>query len=64
MLLLLICETLGLCLNTVTADDKYSLWNSENSPKPIKMQLYREQKYFRQISAAFLISISKFEHFE
>ena len=41
MLLLLLSETLGLFLNTMTADDKYSLWNSENLPKPIKMQLYR-----------------------
>ena len=36
----------GLFVNTSTADDKYSLLNSDNLTQPIKMQLSRKQKTF------------------
>ena len=35
MSLLVICEILGLFVNTLTADHKYSLCDSENSQQPI-----------------------------
>ena len=39
MSLLLISETLGRVVNTLTADKRYSLCNRENLPKSIEMQL-------------------------
>ena len=39
MFLLVISEILGLLVNTLTVDNKYSLSNSENLPQPIQMQL-------------------------
>ena len=46
MSLLLISEILGLFVNAVTVDDKYSLRNSENLPQKIQMILSKKQKYF------------------
>ena len=42
--LLVICEVLGIFVNTLTADDKYSHCNSENLQLLIQMQLSKEQK--------------------
>ena len=39
MSLLVISEFLRLFVNTLTADDKYSLRNTENLYQPIQMQL-------------------------
>ena len=55
---LLISEILGLFVNTLTADDKYSLRNSENLPRPFQMHLSKKQKIGN------LKSTSNFEHFE
>ena len=44
--LLLIYKMFGLFVNTSTADDKYSLLNSDNLTQPIKMQLSRKRKTF------------------
>ena len=44
MSLLVISEILGIKVNTLIADDKYSLCNSENLMKPIQMQLPKKQK--------------------
>ena len=38
MSLLVICEILGLFVNTSTADDKYSLFNRENLPQRIQIE--------------------------
>ena len=38
MSLLVICEVLGLFVNTLTADDKYSLFNRENLPQRIQIE--------------------------
>ena len=38
MSLLVICEILGLFVNTLTADDKYSLFNRENLPQRIQIE--------------------------
>ena len=63
MSLLVISEILGLFLNTLTTDEKYSLRNSENLSESIKMQLSKTQKTFSVLLAAFLKSLSNFEHF-
>ena len=44
--LLVICKVLGLFVNTLTADDKYSLLNRDNLTQPIHMQLSQKQKNF------------------
>ena len=43
---LVICEILGLHVNTLTADNKYFLCNSENFPQPIQMQFIKNKKHF------------------
>ena len=45
MSLFVIWELLGVFVNTMTADDKYSFRDSENLPQPIQMQLFKK-KYF------------------
>ena len=36
------------CVNTFTADDKYSLLNRDNLTQPIQMHLYGKQKTFSE----------------
>ena len=60
----MISEILGLLVNTLTADDKYSLRNSENLSQQIQMHLSKKQKTFSHILAPFLKSTSNFQHFE
>ena len=48
-----ISETLGVFVNTLTADDKYSLCNRKNLPQPIQLQLSKKNKFF----LAFLLYI-------
>ena len=58
--LLLICQILGLLVNTWPADNKDRVLNRENLMIPIRMQLSKQQKTFSE----FLKSILNFEHFE
>ena len=46
MSLLVICKILGLFVNTLTTDGKYSLFNRDNLKQPIQMQLSNKQKRF------------------
>ena len=46
MSLLVICEILQLFVNTLTADGKYSLRNSDNLMQLIQMELYEKRKVF------------------
>ena len=39
-----ISQILGLLVNSLTANDKYSLRNSENLAQPNQMQLIQKQK--------------------
>ena len=64
MSLLLISENLALFVNKVTADDKYSLCNSETLQQPFQMQLSKKQKLFSELLALILKRTSNFEHFE
>ena len=60
----MICEILGHFVNTLTADDKFSLPNIDNLPQPIQMQFSKKRIIFSQFFRPFLKSILIFEHFE
>ena len=60
MSLLVIGQILGLFVNTLTPDDKYSLRNSEFLLQTIEMQLSKKQKTFSQFFANFLKITSNF----
>ena len=62
MSLLVLCDILGYFVDTMTANDKYSLPNSANLRQPIQMQLCKKQKVFSQIFVVFLKSTSNFQH--
>ena len=50
-------------VNTLTADDKYSLLNRDNLTQPIWAELSKEQTAFSQLLLAFWKSTLNFEHF-
>ena len=60
---LVIYKTLGLFINILTADDKYSLLNKDNLAQPIQMQLSKK-KMFSKLFSSFFKCRSNFEHFE
>ena len=64
MCLLLISEILGLFVNALTADDKYSFRNRKNLQYPIRTQLSKKQKTAVRFCAAFQKKTSNFERFE
>ena len=49
-------------VNTLTADDMYSLLNRDNLTQPIRTKLFQKQKAFSQFFLAFLKSTLNFEH--
>ena len=50
-------------VNTLTADDKYSLVDRENKRQQIQILLSQKQNTFSQFFSAFLKSKLNFEHF-
>ena len=52
--LLVICKILGLFLNTLVADDNYSLLNWDNLTQPSQMQISEKQKTLSQYFSTFL----------
>ena len=56
MSLLMIYQILGLFVNTLTSDNKYSLCNSEVLQQPIQMQLSKKEMTFSQFYVPFLKS--------
>ena len=60
----MISEILGLFVNTLTADDKYSIHNSETLWQPIQIQLPKKQQTCAQFLSFFLKSTLIFQHFE
>ena len=60
--LLLICQILGLLVNTLAADENYPLHNREYLTIPIQMQLSQKQKTFSEFFAAFLKFSLHFKH--
>ena len=61
--LLVIYKILRLFVNTLTADDKHYLLNSDNLTPPIQMQLSQKQKIFLNFFLTFKESILNFKHF-
>ena len=51
-------------LNTLTADDKYSLISKDNWMQTIQMHLSKKQKTFSEFFSAFSESALNFEHFQ
>ena len=51
-------------VNTLTADDKYSLLNRDNLTQPIRTPLSQKIKAFSQFFLAFSKSTLNFEHFQ
>ena len=51
-------------VNTLTADDMYSLLNRDNLTQPIRTQLFQKQKDFSQYFVVFLKSTLIFEHLQ
>ena len=62
--LVVTCKFLRLCLNTLTADHKYSLLNRDNLRQSIQIQLSHKQKLFSEFVSAFFKSRLNFEHFQ
>ena len=51
-------------VNTLTADDQYSLLNRDNLTQPIRSRLSEKQKAFFQFFLAFPKSTLNFEHLQ
>ena len=62
--LLVICKSLRLFVNTMSAVDKCSLPNTDNLMQPIHMQLSQKLKTFSQFFPEFSKSSWNFEHFQ
>ena len=61
--LLVICKSLRMFVNTMSAVDKCSLINKENLMQPINMQLSQKLKTFSRFFNVFSKSRWNFEHF-
>ena len=53
-----------LLLNTLAADEKYVVLNTDNLTIPIQIHLSQKRKAFSQFLAAFLKSSLNFKHFQ
>ena len=62
--MLVLCKILGLFVNTLTDDDKYSLLYRDNLTQPIQILLSQKQSTFSVFSSAFLKPTSNFEYFQ
>ena len=62
--MLVLCNILGLFVNTLNDDDKYSLLYGDNLTQPIQIHLSQKQKTFSEFCCAFLKSTLNFEHFQ
>ena len=60
----MLCKILRLFVNTLTADDKYSLLNSDNLTQSIQTLLSQKQKTFSGIFSSLLKSTLNSEHFQ
>ena len=62
--MLVLCKILGLFVNTLTDDGKYSLLYRDNLTQQIQILLSQKQKTFSQFFCAFLNSTLNFEIFQ
>ena len=60
--MLVVCKILGLFVNTLTEDEKYSLLYRDNLTQPIQILLYQKRKTFSQLSSKVLKPTLNFEH--
>ena len=51
-------------VNTLTADDQYSLLNRDNLTQPIRTKLFQKQKPFSRLFLAYLKFTLNFEHLQ
>ena len=61
--MLVLCKILRLFANALTADDKYSLLNSDNLLQRIQELLSQKQETFSQFFSSFFNMYSKFSQF-
>ena len=62
--ILVLCKILGLFVNTLTDDDKYSLLYRDNLTQEIQILLSPKPKTFSQLSSEILKPTLNFEHFK
>ena len=61
--MLVLCKILGLFVNTLTDDDKYSLLYRDNLTQQIQILLSQKPKTFSKLSSQILNPTLNFEHF-
>ena len=59
-----LCKILGLFVNTLTDDDKYSLLYRDNLTQEIQILLSQKRETFSKLFSKILKSILNFEHFQ
>ena len=62
--MLVLCKILGLFVNTLTDDDKYSLLYRDNLTQQIQILLSQKPKTFSKLSSEILKPTLNFEHFQ
>ena len=62
--MLVLCKILGLFVNTLTDDDKYSLLFRDNLTQQIQILLSQKPKTFSKLSSKILKPTLNFEHFQ
>ena len=62
--MLVLCNILGLFVNTLSDDEKYCLLYRDNLMQPIQIHLYQKRKIFSDFFSAFLKSTLNFERFQ
>ena len=60
--MLVVCKILGLFVNTLTEDEKYSLLYRDNLTQQIQILLYQKRKTFSKLSSKVLKPTLNFEH--
>ena len=64
MRMLVLCKILGLFVNTLTDDGKYSLLYRDNLMQQIQILLSQKPKTFSKLSSEILKPTLNFEHFQ
>ena len=62
--MLALCKILGLFVNTLTDDDKYSLLYRDNLTQQIQILLSQKRKTFSKLSSEILKPTLNFQHFQ
>ena len=62
--MLVLCKILGLFVNTLTDDDKYSLLYRDNLTQQIQILLSQKPKTFSKLSSQILKPTLNFDHFQ